>query len=292
MSEYGIGHTPLCELPTINGNRLFVKMESKNFLGSVKARTGYALINGLNIPSERVIVESTSGNLGLALDYFCKETGRPFLCLLDGSVIPAKLHNILSRGIECEIVPTESGFDGRTSRVRRAEALTSDGTHFWVNQCDNEDGVRVHRETTAPEIYEQTSGSVTSVFCAVGSGGTICGVGEFFKGIGGGVKVFGVEPYGSTIFHTGDSPYISAGAGFRGKPGNIVRHADVIYDSYAIHDSDSISKCAQLNNNLKVDAGLTTGMLYAAAEQYCRIARDETIVLVEADGAEYYHDYL
>jgi len=292
MLEYGIGNTPLIKLPSINGNKLFIKMETKNYLGSVKSRTGYALINGLNIPRERIVIESTSGNLGLALDFFCKEAGRPLLCLLDESILPAKLDHFVSRGIRYKFVPTESGLDGRASRMRHAESLAADGSHHWLNQCDNENGVRIHKETTGPEIYKQTSGAVTCVFCSVGSGGTVSGIGEFFKGLGSAVKVIGVEPYGSTIFHDDVVPYVNAGAGLSGKPGNIERHADVIHSAYAIRDEDSIEKFRVLNNELKLDVGLTTGMIYAAAESFCGDARGETIVLVAADGMEYYNEFL
>jgi len=289
MYDYGIGNTPLFELPSINGNKLLIKMESRNFLGSIKARTGYSLVSGLKVPLDCTIIESSSGNLGLALDFFCKEAGRPFFCLLDETIVPIKLNYILSRGIHCEIVPTEPGLDARTSRMRRADALTSDGTHFWVNQCDNEDGVMIHQQTTAHEIYEQTSGTVTSVFCAVGSGGTVCGVGEYFKDSK--VKVIGVEPYGSTIFNSDEGTYLSSGAGLKGKPGNLERHPGVISASYTIHDSDSLSKYKTLHKELNIDAGLSAGMVYAAAEQYCATAQGETIVLIAADGAGYYHGY-
>jgi len=292
MYEYGIGHTPLCELPSINGNKLLIKMESQNFLGSIKSRTGYALVNGLKVPRDCTIIETSSGNLGIALDFFCKETGRPFFCLLDETIVPIKLGYLHERGVPCEIVPTEPGLDARQSRMKRADALVSAGTHFWVNQCDNEDGVMIHQQTTAHEIYEQTSGTVTSVFCAVGSGGTVCGVGEFFKHKGSKVNVIGVEPYGSTIFHTDDGEYISSGAGLRGKPANVIRHAGVISSSYTIHDSDSLRKYRMLNNELKINAGLSAGMVYAAAEQYCATAQNETVVLIAADGAGYYHDHL
>ena len=292
MYDYGIGHTPLYELPPINGNRLFIKLESHNFLGSIKSRTGYALVEGLKVPHDCTIIETSSGNLGLALDFFCKEVGRPFFCLLDETIVPIKLNLLHERGIDCEIVPTEPGLDARQSRMKRAGALVSAGTHFWVNQCDNEDGVRVHQLTTAHEIDEQTSGTVTSVFCSVGSGGTVSGVGEYFKNKGNGVKVIGVEPYGSTIFHTDEGTYISSGAGLRGKPANVIRHADVIYSTYTIHDHESLSKYRTLNNELKINAGLSTGMIYAAAEKYCETVCDETVVLIAADGAEYYLDYL
>jgi len=292
MYDYGIGHTPLYELPSINNNRVFIKMESNNFLGSIKSRTGYALVAGLTVPRDCVIIETSSGNLGLALDFFCKEAGRPFFCLLDETIVPIKLDYLISRGVPCEIVPTEPGLDARQSRMKRADSLTADGSHFWVNQCDNEDGVAVHKQTTAHEIYEQTSGTVTSVFCAVGSGGTISGVGEYFRQKDKKVKVIGVEPYGSTIFHKDEGAYISSGAGLRGKPGNITRHANVINCSYAIHDNDSLNKYRVLNNELNINAGLSAGMVYEAAEQYCANTQNETIVIIAADGAEYYSDHL
>jgi len=292
MSEYGIGNTPLYELPSINGNKLFIKMESMNFLGSIKARTGYALVKGLKVPNECTIIETSSGNLGLSLDFFCKQAGRPFFCLLDETIVPIKLNYLLDRGVPCEIVPTEPGLDARGSRMKRADELTYDGSHFWVNQCNNEDGVAIHKQTTAHEIYKQTNFEVTSVFCAVGSGGTISGVGEYFKEKSNNVKVIGVEPYGSTIFNADEGTYISSGAGLRGKPANVVRHYDVIYDSYAIHDSRSLKMFKVLSGEFKFDAGLSAGMIYAAAKQYCITARNETIVLISADGANYYSDHL
>jgi cysteine synthase len=292
MEAYRIGRTPLFELPSINGNRVFLKLETQNFLGSVKARTGYALVNRLKVPKECIIVESTSGNLGLALDYFCKEDGRSFLCLLDESVVPARLNHLKSHGVQYEIVPTKHGLDRRASRMERAEELANTSTHYWVNQYDNEDGVVIHQKTTGPEIYEQTSGTVTRIFCAVGSGGTISGIGEYFKDSGHTVKIIGVEPYGSTIYHTDNTPYIAAGAGFCGKPGNIIRHSRVVDDSVAIPDEESIKKSRELNMIRGLSVGLTTGMAYTAAEQFCKKTSGETIVVIAADGMELYNDYL
>ena len=84
MDKYGIGNTPMIELPAFRDNRILIKLESKNFLGSVKARSGYFMVKNLPLASEgKVIVESTSGNLGFALGFFCNETGRKFLALIE-----------------------------------------------------------------------------------------------------------------------------------------------------------------------------------------------------------------
>lgn len=292
MYEYGIGKTPLLELPRIKSNRIFLKLESRNYLGSIKARTAYGIVKNLNVSRDHIIVESTSGNLGLALNFFCKEEGRPFLCLLDETVIKLKQQHLKECGVEYEMVPVISGLDGRSSRIKRAEELMKNEQYYWVNQYDNEYGVLIHKETTGREIFEETDNKVTCVICAVGSGGTIAGIGEYFKSIGAKVKLIGVEPYGSTIFHTHDAPYITAGAGLRGKPGNIQKHLNVVTDSLAIEDEVSIRKFRELNTSYHADVGITTGMAYAAAERYCQQAENEIIVVIAPDGREMYHEYM
>lgn len=292
MYDYHIGQTPLIELPKIGSNRIFLKQESKNYLGSIKARSAYGIVNRLDVSKDCVIVESTSGNLGVALDFFCREDGRAFLCLIDETVIEAKRKHLEECGVKYIVVPTGDGLDGRTSRIKYAEELMQSGKYYWVNQYDNDAGVNIHTQTTGKEIYDQTKGQVTRIICALGSGGTAVGVGEYFKANKPSVKVIGVEPYGSTIFHTHDAPYITAGAGMRGKPGNIKRHIDAISDSIVICDMLSVQKCRELNKIYNVDAGITTGMVYAAAEQYCETAENEVIVIVSADGMDMYNEYL
>ena len=292
MYEYGIGRTPLLELQRMNSNRIFLKLESRNYLGSIKARTAYGIVRNLNVPKDHIIVESTSGNLGLALNFFCKEEGRPFLCLLDETVIKQKQRHLEECGVEYEMVPVVNGLDGRTSRIRRAEELMKKEQYYWVNQYDNEEGVFIHKETTGREIFEETDGKVTSVNCAIGSGGTIAGIGEYFKSIGAKVKLVGVEPYGSTIFHTHDAPYITAGAGLRGKPGNIQKHLNVITDCLTVEDEVSVRKFRELNTLYHADVGITTGMAYAAAQQYCRQTENEIVVVVAPDGVEMYYEYM
>lgn len=292
MYEYGIGKTPLLELPMIHNNRIFLKLESRNYLGSIKARTAYGIVRNLNVPRDRIIVESTSGNLGLALNFFCKEEGRPFLCLLDETVIRRKQQHLEKCGVAYEIVPVIRGLDGRTSRIKRAGELMQNEQYYWVNQYDNEDGVLIHQETTGREILEDTDGSVTCVICAVGSGGTIAGIGEYFKSVRAAIKLIGVEPYGSTIFHTHEESYITAGAGLRGKPGNIQKHLNVVTDSMAIKDEVSLKKFSELNNLYSANVGITTGMAYAAAEQYCQQVEKEVIVIIAPDGMEMYNEYM
>ena len=292
MHAYGIGKTPLREAEMLNGNRMFFKLEQHNFLGSIKARTAYGIAGELECPRDMPIVESTSGNLGIAMDFFCKEIGRPFLCLLDDTVIASKRSFLEKSNINFTVVPTEPGYDPRCSRIRYAQRLMDTGSHFWVNQYDNEHGVSVHRKTTGPEIWEQTHGEITCCVCAVGSGGTIVGVGQYLKSRRKDIKIVAVEPYGSTIFGTEDKLYLTAGAGYKGKPGNILRHEGYVDFTYVIDDAVSLEKCRELSRKQRLNVGVTTGMAYVAAELFCRDKRGETVVVVSPDGAKHYNEFI
>lgn len=292
MHAYGIGKTPLREGEMLNGNKMFFKLEQHNYLGSIKARTAYSIVDGLDCPRDIPIVESTSGNLGIALDFFCKETRRLFLCLLDDTVIASKRSFLHKNNISIKVVPAEPGYDPRCSRIRYAKQLMESGSHYWVNQYDNEHGVSVHRNTTGPEIWDQTRGEITCCVCAVGSGGTIVGIGQYLKSRRQDIYIVGVEPYGSTIFATEDRPYLTAGAGYKGKPGNILRHHGCIDITYVIDDSVSLEKCREINRKQGLSVGITTGMAYAAAELFCRDKRGQNIVVVSPDGAEYYNEFI
>ena len=293
MYDYHIGNTPLKKLPDINGNQIFIKTEVDNFLGSIKARTGYYLIN--NLPDDadgKIIIESTSGNLGFALGYFCKETGRKFLALTDPSIAAFKQERLQKANIDFMQVQAEPGFDYRSSRIRMAERMVASGEYYWVNQYDNPAGIEAHAETTAPEIWEQTQHQVTHVICAMGSCGTVCGLGRFFHSCSNKVKVIGVEPFGSTIFGQINQDYINVGAGLVGKPGNLFKNPNTVDEAFTVHDRESIQAAQILWHKYQIDAGVSTGMAYYIAEQLAKSLSRCYIVIISADGRNAYHEYL
>lgn len=293
MAFYKIGNTPLIEIESINGNRIYVKMERENNLGSIKARTAYWMIKELPEDANgKIIIESTSGNLGIALGYFCKETNREFMCLIDSSIAEAKLQKLGAYGIHYEMVSSYNGFDLRSSRICRAQELMDTGKYYWINQYDNLSGVKAHRVTTGPEIWEQTGHKVTSVVCAMGSGGTICGISQFMKHQSEKIKICGVEPYGSTIFGEIDAPYINVGAGLVGKPGNLLRGGAEIDIHYTIRDDISVFYAEKIYKDYGLRVGVTSGMAYAGALQIAEQVQNETIVFIAPDGRESYGEYL
>ena len=293
MSDYGIGNTPLKELQPINGNHIFIKLEQENYLGSIKARTAYWIIK--NLPKEaenKTVIESTSGNLGLALGFFCKETGRRFLCLVDETIASSKLKRLEVAGIEYEIVEKKARLDFRSSRIKRAEELMANGDYYWVNQYDNPYGIMAHRMTTAPEIWKQTNGKVTHVICPMGSCGTICGISQFMKEQSQKIKICGVEPYGSTIFGKDDAPYINVGVGLVGKPGNLLSSRAIIDMADTIVDAISIRCAQELYHKYQLAVGVTSGMAYAEALRIATKERNAFIVIIAPDGRESYSEYL
>lgn len=293
LYEYGIGNTPVVELPKSNGNRILLKLEMRNFLGSIKARTAYWIVK--NLPPEaknRIIVESSSGNLGYALGHFCKENDLCFICLIDDSITKKKREYLENAEIEYICVEQEEGFDLRNSRIRKAERMMAGGKYYWVDQYDNPFGVMAHEMTTGPEIWKQTDGSITHFVCPMGSGGTIIGTGKYLKRMSEKIKIVGVEPFGSTIYGTVEKTYINAGMGLTGKPGNILHNNNVVDDSYTITDEESISLARMLRNDLGLNVGISSGTAYAGALRIAARETGATILAIAPDGGNAYEEYL
>ncbi len=290
--EYGIGNTPIIELPKISGNRIILKLEMENFLKSIKARTAYWMIK--NLPpyvKDKTIVESSSGNLGYALGYFCKENNFRFLCLIDKSITEQKKNRLIEAGIEYICVKQEDDYDLRTSRIRQANRMMESGQYYWVNQYDNLYGIMAHEQTTGPEIWKQTEGKITHCVCSMGSGGTIIGTGKYLKRMSETIKIVGVEPFGSTIYGTIDASYINAGTGLYGKPGNIARNSSIIDESFIIEDRNSIYYAKELQTKFGLNVGISTGMAYAAALQIAEKDQNAVILVVAPDGGDCYEEY-
>lgn len=293
MYDYGIGNTSMVELPEIHGNRILMKLEKENYLGSIKARNGYQILADLpEIAKGRILIESSSGNLGLALGTFSKLVGYRFICLVDSSIARAKLEKLEAAGIEYMVVEAEPGYDLRSSRIRQAQRMMDSGIYYWVNQYDNEACVKAHEISTGPEIWRQTGGVMTHCVCPMGSGGTISGIGRYLKQVSPDIQICGVEPYGSTICGTVDAPYINVGAGLVGKPGNILRNPGLIDSSYTIYDEESIRWAQMLYKEHGFSVGVTSGMAYGGAVRIAEQMRGMTIVIIAPDGRESYREYL
>ena len=124
MKAYGIGDTPLVEIHSIHGNRIFLKLEQHNYLGSTKTRNAYQVYAELPAEADgKILIESSSGNLGMALGVFGQLTNRRFCCLIDPSIAEAKLKKLRDYNISYITVEAKNGLDYRSSRIQLAREM-------------------------------------------------------------------------------------------------------------------------------------------------------------------------
>lgn len=270
------------------------KLEQHSPMGSIKARTAFFIIknildNNPNVSSLK-LCESTSGNLGLALNQLALNEGIEFLCLIDETISKEKLHKLNSHNVKYEIVEVMGTLNNREARICRAKELTETG-YIWTNQYDSEAAIQAHYETTGPEIFQQTNGKVTHAICAMGTGGTIVGVGKYLHEQDPHIQIIGVEPWGSTIFSNYDGNYLCAGAGMRGVPGNIKNNPLIIDMHFAVKDEDSIKACNYLKKNYNLNVGITSGMAFKIADIIASNNPNSHIVVICPDGRDSYEEF-
>ena len=297
FTEYGLGNTPLYRSAAYcpSGN-LYVKLESANPNGSVKDRIAHYIIRDLivagRLKPNTNLVESSSGNLGLAIAYFARELGVRFLCLVDPLMAPEKLRELQDAGVEVHIVSLGNSPDYRSARIQMARGLDGRPDWIWTNQYDNLANFKSHFETTGPEIWTQTGGQLDFVVCSVGTGGTICGIAHYLKRQNPAVTIIAVEPRGSTIFGGGPGEYLSVGAGMR-QPSGILKQYGHAIDYYCqVDDRDSLRECAEILYAENLSVGVTTGSVLVVALCLAAQHSDKNVVAVAPDGGEKYADLL
>lgn len=293
--DYGLGNTPLHKAAIYcrSGN-LYLKLEKFSPTGSVKDRAAYYMLKDLietgTLKRGIALVESSSGNLGLAIGYFARELGVRFVCLVDPTVPRKKLEQLENAGVEIHQVSLGNSPDYRTARIQLARELSRQPGWIWTNQYDNPANFRAHYETTGPEIWAQTEGQVDYIVCSVGTGGTICGIAHYLKQKNPAIKVVAVEPEGSTIFGGKPGTYLSVGAGLRGPSGIILKYGHNIDYYCKINDQDSIQECVKILVTENLSVGVTTGMVLVVASDLAAHHPDKNVVAIAPDGGENYTD--
>ena len=205
-----IGGTPLVELANLEKElglkaRLLVKLEYFNPAGSVKDRIAKAMIEDAEkkglLNKDSVIIEPTSGNTGIGLASVAAAKGYKIILTMPETMSDER-RNILSF-YGAELVLTE-GAKGMKGAIAKAEELAKENENSFIpGQFVNPANPRIHRETTGPEIWEDSEGEVDVFIAGVGTGGTVTGVGEFLKSVKPSVKVIAVEPETSPVLSKG-----------------------------------------------------------------------------------------
>ncbi len=292
-----VGNTPLVELKNIEAKhelkaRLLVKLEYLNPAGSVKDRIAKYMIEdaekaGLLKPGA-TIVEPTSGNTGIGLASAAAAKGYKLILTMP-ETMSVERRNIL-KAYGAELVLTD-GTKGMTGAIAKAKEITenTEGA-FLTGQFDNASNPKAHRETTGPEIWNDTDGEVDVFVAGVGTGGTVTGTGEFLKSKKPDVKVVAVEPLTSAVLSTGQAgPHKiqGIGAGFVPKVLNTK-----IYDEVFPVDNEVCFETAKELAHLEgVLVGISSGAaLYAAIELAKRPESEgKTIVALLPDSGDRYY---
>ena len=292
-----IGNTPLLKLNNysmkaeINGATILAKLEYLNPAGSVKDRIALAMIKdaedkGLLKPGA-TIIEPTSGNTGIGLAAVAAAKGYKAILTLPDTMSVERRNLLKAYG--AEIVLTE-GAKGMKGAIAKAEELNKEiAGSIILGQFVNPANPKIHRETTGPEIWDQTDGKVDIFVAGVGTGGTLTGVGEFLKSKKADVKVVAVEPATSPVLSKGTAgahKIQGIGAGFVPETLNTKIYDEVI----AIENDDAFTEGRKFAVSEGILVGISSGAALKAASILAQRPENKgkTIVVLLPDSGDRY----
>ncbi|XCC63534.1 cysteine synthase A [Christensenella massiliensis] len=284
-----IGNTPLLQLNHINP-AIWAKLESFNPQGSVKDRAAYYMIqDGLErglIREDTVIVESTSGNTGIALAYICTCLGLRLIITMPESMSVERRNLLAALGAELVLTPASEGMRGA---IRKAKEICEQKNGYMVGQFENPANPKAHRETTAQEIMRDLVDDVDIFVAGVGTGGTITGCAEAFKEKLSDVKVVAVEPAESPVLSGGKAaPHKIQGIGAGFVPKILKR--ELIDEVMQISAQEAYHAARMLAKEEGVLCGVSSGAALAAALKLAERPENagKKIVVILPDTGERY----
>ena len=268
-----IGKTPLLELTHIEKKfelkaKILAKLEYFNPAGSVKDRVAKAMIDEAEksgkLKPDSVIIEPTSGNTGIGLASVAAARGYRIIIVMPETMSVERRQ--LMKAYGAELVLSE-GAKGMKGAIAKAEEIAKETPNsFIAGQFVNPANPQAHRETTGPEIFEDTDGNVDIFVAGVGTGGTVTGVGEYLKSKKSNVKVVAVEPKSSAVLSTGVAgPHKIQGIGAGFVPD--ILNTSVYDEIFPVSNDDAFQTGRLLGKSEGVLVGISSGAaLYAAIE--------------------------
>ncbi|HEV7800555.1 MAG TPA: pyridoxal-phosphate dependent enzyme [Burkholderiales bacterium] len=291
-----IGKTPVSGIQLHIASRaidVWLKLEGSNPAGSSKDRTALSLINDLErrgvLDEQSIVVESTSGNLGVALAFITRAKGYRFTAVVDPKAPAEVVARMVRLGAEIELVDTPDITGGflltRLARVR--QLCESSKRYVWPDQYSNIENPEIHYRTTAPEIWQQMGEDVDAVFVAVSTGGTLAGVSRFFRHVAPSTRIIGVDAVGSVVFGGAPGPRKLNGIGSSRVSAFL---APTDYDAHLmVSDEDAFAMCRLLRDRCGLSVGGSSGAVIAACARY--VSRNPGIrrpLCICADGGANY----
>jgi cysteine synthase A len=292
-----IGRTPLVQLnkiPLAEGAvaQIVVKLESMNPAASVKDRIGVSMVvaaeaAGLIYPGKTILVEPTSGNTGIALAMVAAAKGYELVLTMPDTMSLERRSMLRAYGAQLELTP---GFEGMRGAIARAEQIVAQTPNaYMLQQFRNPANPKVHRETTAEEIWADTDGQVDILIAGVGTGGTITGVAEVIKPRKPSFRAIAVEPSKSPVLAGGQpGAHKIQGIG----PGFVpaIYRAELIDEVIQVTDEEAIAYSRRLAKEEGLLSGISAGAALSAAIQVAKRPENAgcLIVMVQPSFGERY----
>ncbi|WP_414543608.1 cysteine synthase A [Nostoc sp. CCY0012] len=292
-----IGRTPLVQLNKIPQSqevaaRIVVKLEGMNPAASVKDRIGISMVlaaeaEGLIEPGKTILVEPTSGNTGIALAMVAAARGYRLILTMPETMSQERRSMLKAYGANLELTP---GAEGMRGAIRQAEKIVANTPNaLMLQQFRNPANPKVHRETTAEEIWADTDGEVDIIIAGVGTGGTITGIAEILKQRKPSVQVVAVEPSNSPILSGGEAgPHKIQGIGAGFVPD--VLRLELIDEVIRVSDEQAMTYGRRLAKEEGLLSGISSGAALCAALQVGKRPENsgKLIVMIQPSFGERY----
>ncbi|MFJ8159908.1 2,3-diaminopropionate biosynthesis protein SbnA [Streptomyces sp. NPDC096136] len=279
------------DLEAITGHRLFLKCEGFNFAGSIKLKAATAMVEAAErdglLSQDSVLVESSSGNLGVALSMIAASKGYRFVCVTDSRCNLATRLLLEALGSEVHVITEPSPTGGLLgARIDHVRALcTSDDRYVWLNQYTNPHNHAAHYRTTAPAIARAFP-DLDVLFIGAGTTGTLMGCARYFRTWHRPVRVVAVDAEGSASFGRPARRRMIPGLGTSIRPPLLDR--SYVDDVVHVDEADTIRTCHRLARHGFVFGGSTGTVVHGADQWLARWDRPVTAVAIAPDLGERY----
>ncbi|NOX29986.1 MAG: cystathionine beta-synthase [Actinobacteria bacterium] len=290
-----IGNTPMVRLPRVAGHlqcQIVAKVEGANPGGSSKDRPALAMIDAAEASGELqpggTIVEPTSGNTGVGLAIVAAQRGYKCVFVMTDKVATEKVDLLRAYGAEVVVCPVAVAPEDPDSYYSTAERLVREiPGAYRPNQYFNQVNPQSHEQSTGPEIWDQTDGTVTHFVAGAGTGGTLGGVGRYLKSKNPDIQIIAADPEGSVYSGGSGRPYLVEGVGEDFWPPTY--DPDVVDQVIAISDADSFAMARKVSHEEGLLIGGSCGTAMAAALQLGeQLGPDDLVVVLLPDSGRGY----